>query len=105
MKLPKTLNIISQDWGVEESSDVARASGCWGTAHFASQKIVLEPKLKADLAAETLLHEILHTCFYYSGMSERMERVKETISEEEIIRGVSNILYQVLKDNKLHFDE
>jgi hypothetical protein len=48
--------------------------------------------------AETFLHEILHACDTISGHNVFK-------SNESAITGISQLLFQVLRDNKLRFDE
>lgn len=103
MKIPSELNITGMRWRVEESEDVSRQGNTYGTTHFLSQKIILRPGMARDLQEETLLHELIHVCMCQSGLSERLERVKETVTEEELVRAISTVLYQALKDNRIVF--
>lgn len=55
------------------------------------------PRIDSEIAV-TLLHEILHACDYVSG-----HRMFEGQDGENKIEGLSEVLYQVLRDNKLKF--
>lgn len=100
MTIPKTLKLGAFNWTVEENQDVAREGCVYGSTHFRSQKIFLDPDVTDDNKAETLLHELLHTAIYHSGLTERL---KNGATEEEIVSSITPALYQALHDNGLVF--
>lgn len=56
--------------------------------------IKINQKLPPDQQEATLIHEILHACNAVIGESEIFHALLDSLSEQ---------LYQVLKDNQLHF--
>lgn len=50
--------------------------------------------------AVTFLHEILHACDDLSG-----HHIFNGEQGEKVIEGISEMLFQILRDNKLRFDE
>lgn len=57
------------------------------------QKIVIDESLPQDKKEETLLHEIIEALSGYYSLN----------LDHEVITTLGFGLYQVLKDNKLHF--
>jgi hypothetical protein len=57
------------------------------------------PRPESSVAV-TFLHEILHACDYLTGHG--LFRGEDG---ERKVEGLSEALFQVLRDNKLHFDE
>lgn len=57
------------------------------------------PRTDSEIAV-TFLHEVLHACDYVTG-----HRMFEGQDGENKIEGLSEVLYQVLQDNKLIFHE
>lgn len=51
-----------------------------------------------SVVAATFLHEILHACDFKSGHAVFRDN-------EKAIEGIAEMLFQVLRDNKLRFDE
>jgi hypothetical protein len=100
MRIPQTLKIGAYNWTVQEDADVVAEGGVYGSTHFRTQKIFLAPDISVENKAETLLHELLHTAIYYSGLKERLP---SSISDEEIVASISPLLYQIITDNKLVF--
>jgi hypothetical protein len=101
MTIPKKLKLGAFDWTVQESQDVAREGCVYGSTHFRTQKIFIDPDITEDNKAETFLHELLHTAVYHSGLTERLKT--GTPSEEEILSSISPALYQAIHDNGLVF--
>ncbi len=65
-----------------------------GSCSEANSEIKLLKSLSKTKKEQTLVHEILHACFYEAGFDEH---------DEDVINRVSNVLYQVLKDNDFSF--
>ncbi len=104
MRIPETLKIQGFDWKIASSSEITDAAKAYGLLDIKRQTIYLDCDFSEQKRDQTLLHELLHACFYHSGLWQRIEEGKN-ISEEEIVQAVSMVLYQVLKENALHFDE
>lgn len=102
MKVPTkdfTLRIGPFDYDVIYSEEVANEENCFGSTHNNEQKIFLEPKRKRQKIEQTLIHEVLHACAFVSGLSYRFGRKDEAPSEEDVVRELSMVFYQVMKDN------
>lgn len=69
--------------------------GLFGYTEHHSQGIWIDPAQAPDMAAETLLHELLHACFFASGLTVQLADDKE----EEVIRCLSPILLDTLRRN------
>jgi hypothetical protein len=67
-----------------------------GSCSYGNTEIEILSRLSETKKEQTLVHEILHACFNEAGFDEQ---------DEDTIKRVSNVLYQVLKENKLYFGE
>lgn len=103
MKIPKKLKIGGFDWTVRENYDITYEGNCYGSTHHGRQNIFLDPNMSQAKKQETLLHEIMHACYWQAGLIE-FEK-KDKITEEQMISSMAMSLYQVLKDNKLDFSK
>lgn len=102
MKLPKTdfkVKIGPFDYEVMYSDDVAEEGDCFGSCHHDRQMIYLGPKYKQQKKDHTFIHEILHCCMWVAGISHRLEDKDKKVTEEDIVREVSTVMIQVIKDN------
>ena len=100
MQLPEHVKIGGFDWTIHENQDVAREGNIFGSTHFTTQKIFIEPGLPEQKRDQTLLHETMHAIWWQTGLERIVEDKK---LEEKIIHALSMGLYQVLKDNNLPF--
>ena len=64
------------------------------------QVILLEKNLKGIEKGNTLLHEVLHAGLDYSGLSADGGPLTNTKKEELTVNALTNLLVQVIKDNK-----
>lgn len=103
MKIPTTLKIAGLTWKVKESKNIATEGSCWGSTHYDSQTIYLDPATTEQHKAEVLLHEILHAVMWVSRLDQRF-RSDNKPTDEEVVCAVTATLFQVLKDNKLRFE-
>lgn len=102
MNLPKknfSMKIGPFDWEVIYSSDVGREGDCFGSTHTDEQKIFLDPKYKGQKIDQTFIHEIFHACTFVSGLVYRLDDGKQHVEEEDVVRVLSMIYYQVMVDN------
>lgn len=100
MRIPKKIKISYKTYTVKEiegKSFVAKTGKkkLVGEMDSADQTIKLAKDQHPEEKANTLLHEILHACID----SEEL-RIK---NEENVVRKLANRLYQIIKDNNLHF--
>lgn len=57
--------------------------------------IIIDPEQSASQLTDTLLHEVLHACFELIGASSDIDHD----TEEKLVRRLSPVLIQVLRDN------
>lgn len=86
------------EYSVKFDKVVANEGSVFGTTHNNDQLIVLDPDKPDQKIDQTLVHELLHACMFISGLTYRFTD-KEPVSEEDVCRELSIVLYQVLKDN------
>jgi hypothetical protein len=98
MKMPTGLKINGFNWKIVESDSVAREGNVYGSCHYMTQTIYLDPSSTEQKRKQCLLHEIMHAVSWQSGLSKRMDNSK---LEEEVITALSFGIFQVLEDNKM----
>lgn len=93
MKLPKTIRIGYHDFAIEAwPSAIAQASDRLGECDKLNNIIRVSDNLNDRTAANTLLHEVMHACWYIAGL-------EANDSEERTVNCLSNQLAQVWRDN------
>lgn len=92
MKIPKQLKVGSKMYKIEYC-DLLASEGVNGITYNDQQVIKLDPKLPQTEIDITFLHEALHACWNFVGLSRDIE--------EDVITKLSPILYTVIKENKL----
>lgn len=107
MKIPKTLKIGGHIYQVlfpyhfQERGDLRGQHDSDGNRILLDDMDAWSHELRPESAiAQTFLHEILHACERVSG-----HKVFSGDEGERAVEGISEALFQVLRDNKLHFDE
>ena len=101
MKIPDTLKIIGRDIKVVWDDTLVYQVDDTGQAQFRFDEIRLQ-KSNAGISRTpqsiniTLLHEILHWVFFLMHEDKLNE-------DEPMIHRLSEVLYQVIKDNQLRF--
>jgi len=97
MKIPKKIRISGIDYKIriEKVGKIPplMKNHADGQSDYESCEIYLDSKLDRQRMFQVLLHEILHIIEWNSGWD-------NGLSECQIV-GISNSLYQILKDNKL----
>lgn len=103
MNIPTNIKVGAVDYQVQlDNKAEHQRSDAFGFTSHGQAIISLEPELSRDRQAETLLHELMHCAFFVCGVSEILKG-KTPPTEEEIINGVSNSLFQIIRDNQLDF--
>lgn len=94
--LPERVIVAGVEYSVEEVDNVIinGSANYVGSCSYTDTKIEILNSLSKTKKEQTLVHEVLHACFNEAGFNEQ---------EEDVINRVSNVLYQVLKDNKFMF--
>ena len=67
----------------------------YGVTVHGSLEIVLQPNVADMVMRETLMHEVLHTVLYNTGLSDRMTEK----TEEHLVRALSPALFMLLRNN------
>ncbi len=71
-----------------------------GEYNAQNKTILLEKNLKGIEKGNTLLHEVLHAGLDYSGLSAEGGPLTNTKKEELTVNALTNLLVQIIKDNK-----
>ena len=99
MKLPKQVIVgpcryeVVRDEAVINKAQVERKTDLLGSHDGQRQRLILAPDQAPDCEADTLLHEILHACYYIGGGQ------KDDDQEEEFVATVSGLLLDCLRRN------
>lgn len=97
MEIPKTVKIGAHEFKIEMVMNLRNESGqaCCGMCNGSENHIKINPGYPQTTNEATLVHETIEAINYLYELG--LEHRQITILEET--------LYQVLKENKLHFDE
>lgn len=95
-KLPNKINVAGIDYEVKEVDGLAYKHDHWGKIYYENGLIEIDSSICQSRKEQTFVHEMLHAVFTEAGYEEH---------EEEMITRVSNVLYQVLKDNDISFQK
>lgn len=84
---------------VKYSHDIAAEGEVYGSTHSSDQKIFIDPDRPLQKREQTFVHEVFHACNFVNGMCYRFDEKEKKPSEEEVVRAMSMVFYQVLLDN------
>lgn len=98
--LPKKIKVGWLSFKTILNQELSEESGNYGSVHYKTQKIFINPLVEEQTQESTYVHEMLHSIIFLSGLSERLKNI-DGITEEEIVASIEGLLYQVLKDNDL----
>jgi hypothetical protein len=93
MKLPQKIKIGYADIDIVPMKSLEGFShGCYG--HFSESELCIRiiTDLKPLVVMNTLIHEVMHACFFMGGLSDDDD-------EERTVNTMSNQYCQVLRDN------
>lgn len=97
--IPDKVKIGGIDYTVRRDCD--RELSCAsldGEIRYAMQEIALKSNYEKQYTEQVFMHEIVHGIFSAIGRNELRK-------DETLIESFSQVLYQVLKDNKLSFND
>lgn len=97
--IPTTVKVGPYDWTIVPDHEMAQVDEVWGTTLIPSHQIRLDPQAPPARLRATLLHEVLHVVMNVSGLSFRFNDKEDRVNEESVVREVSTLLYQVIRDN------
>jgi predicted Zn-dependent protease with MMP-like domain len=101
-KVPKTIKIVGRNYSVVLDKELTNKTDNVGEVNYRYNRILIQSSVDGQPVQEqdikvTLLHEITHCILF--AMEENDLRCNE-----KFVGAFSEILYQVLKDNKLNFE-
>lgn len=82
-------------YDVEMVEDDAKLGSC----SCDSLLIRVDPRIKPEKQQYVFIHELMHALFHEAGIY-----LDEEV-EEDYVNRLSRVLFQVLKDNQLNFEE
>ncbi|MBP3037970.1 ImmA/IrrE family metallo-endopeptidase [Bacillaceae bacterium Marseille-Q3522] len=94
--LPEKIRIAGIDYFVIEQDEIDSNPNVLGQCLYQRAQIQIKKGMSDDKKEQILIHEVLHGCFNEAGYEEQ---------DEDMINRVSIVLYQVLKGNKLTFEQ
>ncbi|MEK3821383.1 ImmA/IrrE family metallo-endopeptidase [Cytobacillus sp. FSL W8-0315] len=92
--IPSKVKVAGIEYQVKEVEGNLEKFNNLGQINYFKGIIEIDDSMAADRKEQTFVHELLHACFKEAGFDEQ---------DEDMIDRVSAILYQVMKDNQLHF--
>lgn len=93
--IPDYIKVAGINYKVQEVDGILEKFNILGQINYHKGIIELDSELPLDRKEQTFIHEVLHATFKEAGYDEQ---------DEEMIDRVSMVLYQVLKDNYLFFN-
>lgn len=97
--IPDKIKINWRTYTIEQDEHRTSNNGdLYGAITYEDNHIYIYDKLDADNKWVSLLHEIVHAIFYFTGHSEYRKN-------EDLVTSLTENLYQVLRENKLRFDD
>lgn len=87
MELPNKVTIAGIEIEVVPKHDLLNAIGM---VDYENQKIYIDSDVGGDIMMQTYFHELIHYIFYVLGREELRK-------DEELIEGLSHLLYQAIK--------
>ena len=103
MKIPKKIKIGGHIYRVffVKTRDEKKQSCNIGLTNAIIKKIYVEKDIPRSQQENTFLHEVLHAIMMETRLWYDFDRTDRKLDEEDIVGRMANMLYQVLKDNKL----
>lgn len=98
-KIPKKIKVGGIWWTVErvDEKNPEKNENNMCRTLFRHKKILLQKDLHHQQLESTFLHELLHVCM----LEARLTWDLDDKVEESVVSRLSNVLYQVLCDNKI----
>jgi len=93
VNIPKTVKIAGYDYTIVEKPYLLRDDNQYGYQNGNDLEIALDSSCHQQMRESAFLHEILEAINAHNGLK----------MEHNVIETLETQLYQVLRDNKLHF--
>ena len=102
MKIPSKIQIGPHEYTIEftKPKDTERQRGNWGKTFLEEKRILIDSELPQSQIEETLIHEMLHICFFQAGLSYDVDD-KVILTEEQIIARLTPFIYMAFNHNNL----
>lgn len=97
-----SLKVGAFAYEIIDDATFTRHDNKMGATDNNSLSIYVDPELPKGKVESIVLHELLHAMMYTSGISQIMSD-NEEFTEEYLVFTLTNILYNVLKDNPDYF--
>jgi len=95
MEVPNEVNIMGIKYQISYlEAPVDNGEAVWGYTEYEQAKIVLRSGMNAEKTMQTFLHELMHAMIHEMGDDARC-------NDESLVSPLSNVLFQVLKENHL----
>jgi hypothetical protein len=99
MQLPETVRVAGITYNVHQNKDeVLEARGLGGECDYMRTTITLRSNYPDQMRAQVFIHEMVHAMLYRTGLEN-----KEIYNDEDLIRPLANVLFQVLRDNDFNW--
>jgi hypothetical protein len=92
MQIPKEVWVMGHRWAIEEANkEWFEDTDAYGNCCPVKRRIKIYCGGGGSITRDTLLHEILHACWYILGLNEKEE-------EERVVNSIASILIGVIDD-------
>jgi hypothetical protein len=96
--IPDNIKIGGLEYSITTGKDgELSCGGCLAEIRYNDLEIVIKSSLAEGYADKIFLHEVIHGVFHEIGR-------RDLRDDETLVHAFGNMLYQVLKDNKLTFE-
>ena len=100
MNLPNSIRILGFEYSIIRDGQVTSEGSNFGSLHFKTQRIFIDPESTEQKSRTTLLHEILHAILWQTGLCGKFRDDKD---EEMAIDSLAMALFNLFQDNDLSF--
>jgi Zn-dependent peptidase ImmA (M78 family) len=94
--IPQTVKVAGITYHTKEVDNLSYDHNLYGQVTYANTLIKIDSGLSEEKKEQVFVHELFHAILHEAGYDEH---------DEEMVRRVANVLYQVLKDNELRFSQ
>lgn len=88
--MQKSVKVAGINYSVENIKDLMADHNVYGQVTYHNNKITMDDSLASQRQESVFIHELFHAILFEAGYDDH---------DEEMVRRISNVLYQVLKDN------
>jgi Zn-dependent peptidase ImmA (M78 family) len=94
--IPQAVKVAGITYQTKEIDGLTYDHNLYGQVIYKTSIIKIDSGLSPEKKEQVFVHELFHAILHEAGYDEH---------DEEMVRRVSNVLYQVLKDNELRFSQ